>query len=87
MAGQVASLTDVSGTVGYGYDTAGELTSIGRPNGVNTAYTYDSAGNVTSIDHTTPSGDRAARGGYGVELVDADAHHARLRAELLDARA
>ncbi len=46
--GRVATMTTADGVTSYGYDAAGELTSVTLPNGRVIAYTYDSYGNRTS---------------------------------------
>ena len=53
-AGQRKGLADSWGTVTYGYDRAGRLTSAGYPDGSTEADSYDPAGNRTTITATTP---------------------------------
>ena len=53
-AGQRKGLADSWGTVTYGYDRAGRLTSAAYPDGSTEADTYDPAGNRTAITATTP---------------------------------
>ncbi len=44
------------GTVTYGYDANGRLTSVTLPTGEGVVYTYDPAGNITSIQRLAGPG-------------------------------
>jgi RHS repeat-associated protein len=54
--GRRTSMTTLDGTWTYGYDGAGELTSVQLPNGRTIQYVYDAAGNrVSVLDDGTPT--------------------------------
>ena len=50
-AGRLASISQGGETFGYNYDMLSRLTSMTRPNGVNTSYGYDALDRLTRMTH------------------------------------
>jgi RHS repeat-associated protein len=47
--GMIASVTDLRGTTGYGYDNRDRLTSVTQPGNLGLAYAYDAGSRLTSL--------------------------------------
>ncbi len=59
LTGQVATVTDQNGQIGYTYDQRDRLTKVQNPDGSQLSYTYDPAGNRATI--TSQTGAEASR--------------------------
>ena len=54
VSGNLLTYTDTGGTVGYGVDAAGRLTSVTEPNGAITTLGYDAANGHTTTYPASP---------------------------------
>ena len=64
---QLASVAETGGTASYGYDAAGNETSVTNPNATTVTKVYDDAGRLSSLTNKTSGGTTLSSFAYGYD--------------------